>query len=528
MRIFLQTHWTRFAGGLLFVFIALTLFAIAMSRGLSRDEHQFVAAGAVLAQHGLLPYRDYPYFHVPNLVFVYALLFRCSSYLLLTSRSFSVVCSLLLLLIIYLFTAGRLEHLSRGKRFGIAAAVTICAFADPLFRSTYWRGWNHAFPILLITLAFLCYLPSRVRDKAGCWLFATGLLTGLAAGSRSTFAPAALAFLLALFFSDLGRAVWRRTAWFCAGTTLGVLPTLILFSLFPKQFVFGNLTYNDRLYPMLCSANALEYQMPPPYKLLYFITHILAQPGNAALTVGLAYFLFRSRGWRETLQRPSLLLPLLVCFLFLGALIPAIPLPQYFYAPMPLVVIGLTIAISRTRSMLIPDYLMLGLVVAVCAVSTAIDYRYLLRLGHPDQWATIKVHRVGCQLAAATRGGCILSLAPIFPLEGSVNIYPQLTAEPFACRGALFMPPFERTEQKMLAPDDLARLAVKEPPQAILVGSEPLLEHAITNFAKASGYRPVSIDLGLTLFLPPVRHRHSISEFDGLLSELWYERLSHR
>ena len=505
MRIFLRTNWTRLVGGLLFLFIALTLFAIAMSRGLGRDENQFVAAGAVLAQHGLLPYRDYPYFHVPNLVFVYAALFRCSNYLLLTSRLFSVFCSLCLLLIIYAFTAGKLEHLSKGKRFGITAAVTICAFADPLFRGTCWRAWNHAFPILLIGLAFLCYLRSRRRDGAGTWIFATGILTGLAAGSRLTFAPAAFAFLIAMFFSGLGRSAWRQAGWFCAGTTLGVLPTLILFLLFPKQFAFGNLTYNGQLYPMLCDANALQYQMSLPYKLFYFVTHILVQPGSAALIVGLAYFLFRSRGWRGAIQRSSWLLPLLICSLFLGALIPAIPLPQYFYAPMPLVVVGFAIAISRTKSMLTLDYVMLVLVTTVCAVSTATDYRYLSRLGRPEQWATIRVHRVGCEIAAFAGEGTILSLAPIFPLEGGANIYPQLTAEPFACRGALCMRPWERPEQKMLAPDDLLPLAVSDPPQGILVGSETLLEGAITNFANKSGYRPIPIDLGLTVFLPPPR-----------------------
>jgi hypothetical protein len=46
MRTFLQTSWTRLAGALLFLFIALTLFATATGRGLCRDEHQFVAAGA--------------------------------------------------------------------------------------------------------------------------------------------------------------------------------------------------------------------------------------------------------------------------------------------------------------------------------------------------------------------------------------------------------------------------------------------------------------------------------------------------
>ena len=502
MQIFFKTSWTRSAAGLLFALIALTLFAIAMSRGLNRDEHQFVAAGAMLAQHGCLPYRDYPYFHVPNLVFVYAALFRCSSYLLLTSRLFSVFCSLLLLFIIYVFTARRLGHLTNGARFGVSAAVTICAFADPLFRCTYWRAWNHAFPILLIALAFLCYLQSRIRNRAGSWILATGLLTGLAAGSRLTFAVAAFAFLLAILCSDLGRSAWRQAGWFFGGLILGMLPTLILFARFPNQFVFGNLTYNGRLYPMLCRANALNAQMSLPSKMLYFFSHILSQPGNAALTIGVGYFLARSSCWREALHRPFWLLPLLIGFLLLGALIPALPLPQYFYAPMPFIVLGLAIAISRTRSIILPDYLMLFLVTVICFASTTGDYHYLLRLGRPDQWTTVKVHQVGREIAAATGGGTILSLAPIFPLEGGLNIYPEMTAEPFACRGALLMPPAERPEHKMLGPDDLSELAANASPQGILVGSESLLEKTMTRFANASGYRAVPLDLGLTIFLP--------------------------
>ena len=58
----------------------VVLWAIAMGRGLNVDEHQFVASGALLAREGLLPYRDYPFFHTPDLSFVYALLFRCTDY----------------------------------------------------------------------------------------------------------------------------------------------------------------------------------------------------------------------------------------------------------------------------------------------------------------------------------------------------------------------------------------------------------------------------------------------------------------
>src|SRR3954470_9477005 len=54
------------------------MLARAMSKPLDHDEHQFIASGALLARRGLLPYRDYPYFHMPYLAGAYALLFRLS------------------------------------------------------------------------------------------------------------------------------------------------------------------------------------------------------------------------------------------------------------------------------------------------------------------------------------------------------------------------------------------------------------------------------------------------------------------
>lgn len=67
----------------------VVLWAIAMGRELNVDEHQFVASGALLVREGLLPYRDYPFFHTPDLSFVYALLFHCTGFLLLSARLLS-------------------------------------------------------------------------------------------------------------------------------------------------------------------------------------------------------------------------------------------------------------------------------------------------------------------------------------------------------------------------------------------------------------------------------------------------------
>ena len=70
--------------------LLVVLFTRTMNLRFDHDEHQFVASGVLLAQDGLLPYRDFPYFHMPNLALVYAALFRLTDYYLLAARIFSV------------------------------------------------------------------------------------------------------------------------------------------------------------------------------------------------------------------------------------------------------------------------------------------------------------------------------------------------------------------------------------------------------------------------------------------------------
>ena len=73
------------------VFLLIALLAgplvlgLGMTKGLSHDEHQHVAAGALVAREGLMPYRDFPHFHTPYLPFIYALLFRATDHLLLAA-----------------------------------------------------------------------------------------------------------------------------------------------------------------------------------------------------------------------------------------------------------------------------------------------------------------------------------------------------------------------------------------------------------------------------------------------------------
>src|SRR5437667_224970 len=81
--------------------IAFLLFQKAMLQGLNHDEHQFVAPPALLAQEGMLPYRDYAFMHMPNLVFVYALFDAITPYHLLAARLFNAVCAWALVALIF-------------------------------------------------------------------------------------------------------------------------------------------------------------------------------------------------------------------------------------------------------------------------------------------------------------------------------------------------------------------------------------------------------------------------------------------
>src|SRR5436305_1464747 len=60
-------------GTLLVLPFTLTL---ALNNSPSHDEYQHIAAGVLFAREGLLPYRDFAYFHLPYLVYAYGLLFK--------------------------------------------------------------------------------------------------------------------------------------------------------------------------------------------------------------------------------------------------------------------------------------------------------------------------------------------------------------------------------------------------------------------------------------------------------------------
>jgi 4-amino-4-deoxy-L-arabinose transferase-like glycosyltransferase len=111
-----------------------------MHQEFEHDEHQFVAAAVLLVKHHLVPYGDFPFFHAPNVLFVYAVLSSLTSQLLLSVRLFSAACAALSIFLIFM-TALRL---GRGPRnftsllVGVSAALLLVT--QPLFLYTSGRA----------------------------------------------------------------------------------------------------------------------------------------------------------------------------------------------------------------------------------------------------------------------------------------------------------------------------------------------------------------------------------------------------
>ena len=173
------------------------VLGLGMTKGLSHDEHQHVAAGALIAREGLMPYRDFPHFHTPYLAYVYA-------------RHFSILRSPAALgadglrALRHRHSGGdrerRLWLLSRARDADCCAGLR--GERDP--------GADHAALHRDLRLrAGITSLPSssrcspssrtsRASNEPAGWFAASGMLLGLAIGTRITYAPLVAPFGLAL------------------------------------------------------------------------------------------------------------------------------------------------------------------------------------------------------------------------------------------------------------------------------------------------------------------------------------------
>ena len=473
------------------------VFSRTMDRYLDHDEHQFVATAALWAREGLLPYVDFPHFHMPYFVFVYGLLGEWTGKLLLSARLVSVAGAWGTMLLLHATVLRASRGLLPAWRHGLACGAVLLLLFNPLYVYTSGLAWNHDLAVMLALAAFLVHLPGSGR----AWL--AGMLLGLAIGVRLSVAPLAASFLIVQQLREERGHRARMAVTFLSGLAVALLPCAVLLVLAPRAMLFGNLEY-----PALNTAyrvqEGFDRAMDLPAKLDYMAVDVFGEPANLTL---FCVFLLGLSGLNLTrrsgvLRRVLWFLP----FLLLGALAPTPAWYQYFYALVPFLILGGLCGLGALPQDSRRLYVGLGAVAVTVVISiwqTLPDYRTLSNLTDPSSWTPLQVHAEGRRVAEAAGDGLVLTLSPLYPLEGGARIDPAFGSGPFGYRSAPFLTPEERAEHGLVGPDELQAHLAASPPAAVLTGYEPRDDAGLDAWAADHGYVEQPVGERLRLHLPP-------------------------
>ena len=92
------------------------------------------------------------------------------------------------------------------------------------------------------------------------------------------------------------------------------------------------------------------------------------------------------------------------------------------------------------------------------------------------------------------------TLAPLYPLEAGLDIYPQMASGPFALRVAPFVPQAADDRFGIISGGGISAMFSRRPPVALLTGLEGGLEEPLVRFATQQGYAKSTLSNGLTLW----------------------------
>lgn len=293
---------------IVFYLLILALFVSrAASSGFSHDENQFIAPGQLLADHGLLPYIDYPYTHMPYGIAFYTVSAALSNYDFLAGRLFNAVlwalCSISLVWIIRLFSGIDLppsSGLTSAHPFDpslpqlLAEFVLVFIFLnDPIMRHIDGPALNHSLATLFGLLSLLLFGRLIQQPSSSAWVsFGSGAFASLAALTRLNYAALAIVLLILWAIRAFMVQAPRRASQFrafIAGLVVAGIPASVLAASAPAHFFYGNFIY-IRLNTIYYQQLLFQLNMTLGSKLKSFAGLLLQSPIDIILYAASLFF----------------------------------------------------------------------------------------------------------------------------------------------------------------------------------------------------------------------------------------------
>jgi hypothetical protein len=488
---------------LLLIFLSFEVFANSMIKAPGRDEQMYCTGGVLLGQ-GKMIYRDFSYVaQLPYHPLLYAALFKLlnTNHYLLVGRLVSVTCDILVMLCI----VGIYRHIfGKFRIYGMLAgtAGAVLYVFNPLVDYANGYAWNHDVVILCVAISFWLYIStdSAVGGSRYLRIAAIGVLLTLATCMRITTALVQLLFFAALLSLPVEsiKERFKTALLFLIATGIVLIWPIWVMASSGRAF-FLNLYWIPMLYGKWLHEVGLVLNK------LRLILDAFKTPGYFVLIVLTIYLCFMILWQRKKLieinVRNLLLAVLLVLAFFFIALIPPTMWKQYLAMPVPFIVIGLAypmLYIKQLADKARDDkhFKIAAVVVSVCVFVTVLSYPVdkIFVLFYPEGWVPIQVHKISQDIAEKTpEPKRILTLAPLFALEGGCDIYTELSCGSIVYRVGDRISTWNRDITHTIGPRTLAELLEKQPPSAVIVRVELefLEEHLVKTAVKPYWQRKV-------------------------------------
>jgi len=496
---------------LVLMFLAAVLFANSMTKPLGRDEHMYCTAGVLMAKGNVI-YKDFSYpYQMPYHPLLYSAIFKITntSYYLLTGRIISTICNILTvvcIIAIYYRVFGRFDVIGSLLASG---AVVLYVF-NPLVDYSNGYAWNHDVVIFLVMLSFWLFLSLDFNNKSKYGRIALiGALLTFATWMRITTGLVQVLFFVILLFAgrkSKGERVKIAGAFLIATLVVSIWPVCTILGA-PKAFLLGLFRI-----PVLNRQWVLESGLVFNKFALTFVCLML--PGYLALIVLIIFIYLTFVCHRNKFERLNIVkimfAPLLAAGFFVIAFVPPSMWRQYLAMPVPFIIVSLAYPLFYIRKYLSNRYFTTAFAfVAISAVvvvnSNPIVLQRISRLFEPNKWTPIQVHRISDDISKRCKEPkLVLTLSPLYALEGGCLIYPELSAGPFVYRIGDFLTAEERHITNTMGAEMLEEILSKSAPSAVIVGGEmEILEADLYKTAVKPNWQKSVYDNGITVYLKP-------------------------
>jgi hypothetical protein len=466
------------------VFLSVSMLGNSMTKELGRDENVYCTAG-YLTEQGELIYRDFSYItHPPYYPLILALLYKVTgtNYYLLAGRISSVVCEIGILICIVSIIRRTLKSYPKFATVFSICAILIYAM-NPFVTYAGGYAWNHSVVVLCVLFCLRLFINMNPEKMNFGRLFVIGAILTLAAFIRHTTALVYCVFAVTLLFMAPDRLrKGKPTALpFIAGSLVFAAWPLIVISKAPEAFFLDII----RL-PALNATYLRETGIM--YNKLYLTKIALFSPSYIGLIILVIYFVilrFVSTGKPLTSDKRNERLFTVVAAVFVVTVfIPPMMWIQYWALPVAFIIVALAHPLNHLCNAAIKDtrkkrYLTAATVLLFIAVGVGL-YEGLpsaivnvANVFKPDTWVPLRVHKISEDIhSKILTGGPVLTLSPLYAIEGGSEIYTELSTGPFVYRIADRLSESQKRIVHAAGPDELKKLVESKPPSAVILNTE--------------------------------------------------------